>query len=103
MVWRHLDFVVNADNNEAVGYVKCKTWGSDERWQQEDWDFSLSVTRGQGGGMQQTTMTGFTTTYWKKITQQAKAKIIERCIAYCYKDIRPFRFIAGEGFVELAY
>lgn len=26
-VWRHFNLVINADNNEAVGYLKCKMIG----------------------------------------------------------------------------
>lgn len=55
---------------------------------------SLAATCTEGAGWfaegsLQTTITGFATTSSKKITQQAKAKITERCAAYCCQVCYP--------------
>ncbi|KAL0174601.1 hypothetical protein M9458_030569 [Cirrhinus mrigala] len=60
------------------------------------------VDRGcKSPGLLQPSITTFTSTS-RKIPQQAKQKLTEKCVEYCCKDIRPFRSIKGGGFVELA-
>ena len=38
----------------------------------------------------------------KEESHSRRQKITEKCVAFCCKDLRPFRCIEGEGFRELA-
>ncbi|CAM4554540.1 unnamed protein product [Leuciscus chuanchicus] len=53
-------------------------------------------------GLLQPSITAFASSTSRKIPQQAKQKVTEKCVEFCCKDIRPFRSIEGGGFIELA-
>ena len=109
-VWKDFGMVVNADTNAYVGYVKCKRCGELMLYDAKRTGNSAmsrhldNVCKGRlpdRGGVVQTVVTGFASSS-KRITQQSKSKLIDKCVAYCCKDIRPFLAVAGDGFLELA-
>ncbi len=69
---------------------------------QQHLDKSCKPTVTAEDGLRQPEITGFATTTTKPIAEQAKSKLIDKCVAYCCKDIRPFVSTEGEGFVEMA-
>ena len=108
-VWRYFCLVVQADSNEAVGYVKCKKCNVLMKYDSKRTGNSAlqrDVNRGckttdDAGGLLQPSITAFATSSTRKIPLQEKKKMTEKCVAFCCKDLRPFRSIEGEGFREL--
>ncbi|KAL0162267.1 hypothetical protein M9458_041663 [Cirrhinus mrigala] len=104
-VWKYFYIVVKADSDEPVGYVQCKGCGVLMTYDSKRTRNSALQRHVDGGckspGLLQPSITTFTSTS-RKIPQQAKQKLTEKCVEYCCKDIRPFRSIEGGGFVELA-
>lgn len=84
--WSHFDVVVSADNDEAVGFLKCKACLDWMRYNsKKTGNSALRRNVGRGCRMQaaagglQSNITGFTinTTFSKKITLPALKRSVE--------------------------
>lgn len=104
-VWKYFYKVVN-DSDEPVGYVKCRACGVLMKYDSKRTGNSAlqrHVDRVcKSPGLLQPSITAFASSTSRKIPQQAKQKVTEKCVEFCCKDIRPFRSIEGGGFIELA-
>jgi len=104
-VWKFFYIVVKADSDEHVGYVQCKSCGFLMKYDSKRTGNSAlqrHVDKNcKSPGLLQPSITAFASSS-KKIPQRDKQKLTEKCVEYCCKDIRPFRSIEGEGFIELA-
>ena len=102
-------FLLQADSNDAVEYVKCKKCGVLMMYDSKRTGNSalqrhvdrVCKTTDDAGGLLQPSIAAFASSS-RKIPLQDKQKMTEKCVAFCCKDIRPFRSIEGEGFRELA-
>lgn len=104
-VWRNFDHVHN-ENNDAVGYVKCKKCDALLKYDSKTTGNSSlirHVDRSCKGNIDQTqtSISSFVTAP-KPIPAKLKETVTEKCVSLCCKDIRPFNVVNGEGFAELA-
>lgn len=104
-VWKVFGVVLDSDGN-STGYVQCskcellmkydsKKTGSSSL-SRHILNCAQTTTTTQG---QQQSMTKFLA---KNVPLKTKQAVTEKCVYMCAKDIRPFYFVQGEGFLELA-
>ena len=106
-VWRYFRLVVNADFNVAVGYVQCRKCKVVMKYDSKRTGNSalqrhvdiVCKTTDDAGWLLQPSIAAFASCS-RKIPLQDKQKITEKCLAFCCKDIRPFRSNKGRLFMK---
>lgn len=86
-----LQLVVDSQTNVSAGFVQCKTCQA------------LLFYKSSTSGMKRHNCTLPTTaTSNTNILKEDKDKLRDTCVQMCGKDLRPFNFVQGEGFSEVA-